>query len=179
MSETRNLDHLKVEQFGPCRFIGKSVYAPGQIWQIFDSFIFNSKWIFDALEVLTEYAVNGSHNFALKTWDKYNEQTKMMGYTVGRFMKADTPVPEGMDFFDFPAANVAKGLFRCLPTDDIGLMVMQAEKLVKNAVEQQAKYTVTTWNWIAEVYPVGYKENIITDADGKTFCGTYMSCEEK
>jgi len=35
----------------------------------------------------------------LMTWDKYCEKTKLLGFTSGKFMKPDCPVPEGEGYF--------------------------------------------------------------------------------
>ena len=105
------LDKIEFEKFGPYRFIGKSVYAragANYSGHIFGALWGNSEWIFKTLDSLKDYTTGEIHNVALLTGDKYDEQKKLMGYTVGRFMKPDTPVPDGMDFFDIPAMFVLK-----------------------------------------------------------------------
>lgn len=67
------------------------------------------KWIFEKIDRLADFATSEVNNVALLTGDKYDEEKRLLGYTVGRFMKPDTPVPDEMDFFDIPDMYVAKG----------------------------------------------------------------------
>ena len=143
-----NLEKFEIVKFGAYRFIGKSVYArqgmqcgkgnfAGFLWD-------NSKWVFDKLDELKDYTTEETHNAALLTWEKYCDKTRLLGYTVGRFMKADTPVPGGMDYFDIPEGFVAKGWFdKC----DDG----SQEGLVKNAVKEQGGYKIRSDKFMAEV----------------------------
>jgi len=81
------LDKIEFEKFGPYRFIGKSVYAragANYSGYIFGALWGNSEWIFKTLDSLKDYATEEIHNVALLTGDKYEEQKKLMGYTVGR-----------------------------------------------------------------------------------------------
>ena len=163
---------LEIVPFGPYRFIGKSVYYAqaggpvvpyGWLWE-------NSKWIFEALDGLKEYATGETHNIALMTWDKYDEKKKLMGYTVGRFMRADTPVPAGLDFFDIPAMTVAKGWVR----GTFGDMLDNASQLTKDAIAQQGKYVGTSWEWVTETYT----KETVTDDNVVSTMGCYMGCKE-
>jgi hypothetical protein len=63
-------------------------------------------WVFKAIDGLKEYATEDIHDAALVTWDKYDEKNRLMGYTVGRFMKVDTPVPDNMDYIDIPEGYI-------------------------------------------------------------------------
>lgn len=152
------MNQFAVEQFGPYRFIGKSLYARAGM-QCGDNDLGrllwdNSSWVFEKLDGLQDYATEENHNAALLTWEWYNGEgvshydifcgpSRLLGYTVGRFMKSDTPVPEGMDYFDIPATMVAKGWF--------DKEIEEAEQMVKNAVEQQGNYTAASWKFMAEV----------------------------
>lgn len=109
------LEKIVFENFGPYRFIGKAVYAragSANSGEIFGSLWGLSAPIFEALDALPDYATAETDAVALLTWDKYDDEKKLLGYTVGRFMKPDTPVPEGLDFFDLPAMTAAKGYIR-------------------------------------------------------------------
>ena len=168
------LDKFEIAPFGPYRFIGKSIYtrlggqgvgeAIGALWD-------NSSWVFEALDGLKEHATAETHNMALINWEKYDEKTKLMGYTVGRFMKAGTPVPEGMDFFDIPAAMVAKSKV----SGTFGDMVDDAaNQLTKAAISQHGKYVGASWIWSAEVYT----EDTVRDDNVSSSMGFYIPCKE-
>jgi effector-binding domain-containing protein len=149
------INKIEFEQFGPYRFMGKSVYARagGMLASfdknsIFGDLLKNSNWIFDELEKLNEYATDENHRVALLTWEKYDEKNKLLGYTVGKFMKAGTPVPDGMDYIDIPAAYVAKGWFSG-ESDDVN---NNCDRLIGEAIAQQDEYIGESWRWSAEVY---------------------------
>jgi len=167
------LDKIEFEKFGPYRFIGKSVYARaganysgyifGGLWQ-------NSSWVFNELDKLKDYTTKEIHNVALLSGDKYDERKKLMGYTIGRFMKSDTPVPDGMDFFDIPEIIIAKGWLSGKFDDMIG----SAEGLTAEAISKQEKYA-GTWEVTAEVYT----NETVTDEDVSSVLGYYIGCKEK
>jgi len=167
------LNKLEFVPFGPYRFIGKSVYARGGVIASIDkNTIFgdlgrNSDWVFDVLDTLKEYATDETHKAALMTWEKYDDKNKLLGYTVGKFMKADTPVPDGMDYIDIPATYVAKGWFSG-ETDDVN---GNAERMTKEAVRQQETYAAESWRFMAEVYPKG------SFHAGGTLAGQYADSE--
>ena len=101
------------EKFGPCRFIGKSVYTrsgPENSGYIFGGLWGNYRLIFEEIDKLDGYSTEETDSVALLTWDKYDEEKQLLGYTIGKFMKADTPVPKGLDYFDIPEMVVAKSL---------------------------------------------------------------------
>ena len=99
------LEKLEFEQFGPYRFIGKSVYA--RIGSESSGEIFGNLWnmkkcIFEKIDRLADFATAEVNDVALLTGDKYDDEKQLLGYTIGRFMKPDTPVPDKLDFFDIP-----------------------------------------------------------------------------
>ena len=115
-------DIVKVEivKTGPCRFVGGCIYLGNKgkwnnnsltkhLWE-------KSGWIFEMLDELKEYATNEIHNAALTTWEKCDEKNGLFGYYIGRFMKAETPVPHDLDYFDinieYWAKVWVKGKFR-------------------------------------------------------------------
>ena len=163
------LDKFEIVNGGPYKFIGKSMYARagksgdlcGAIWGCSD-------WVFEALDKLQECAADLPHNCALVAWDKYDQKTQLMGYTVGRFMKADTPVPEDMDYIEIPEGNIAKGFIKAAngPGDDSDA----AMALTREEIKKQGVYHAATWIWSAEVYPK-------PDENGESFVGAYIFCK--
>ena len=67
-----------------------------------------------------------------------------MGYTIGRFMKAGTPTPKGLNFIDLPEIFIAKGWVK----GEFEYMIQAAEPLTFKAVETQDKYEFT-WKFMA------------------------------
>lgn len=133
------LEKLEFEQFGPYRFIGKSVYA--RIGSESSGEIFGNLWnmkkcIFEKIDRLADFATAEVNDVALLTGDKYDDEKQLLGYTIGRFMKPDTPVPDKLDFFDIPDMYVAKGWISG-KFDDI---IMNADRLISEALEQQNKH---------------------------------------
>lgn len=166
------LDKLEFIRFGPYRFIGKSVYA--RVGAPFTGEIFGSLWgnsagIFARLDELNAYASPEVHQVALLTGDRYDEEKKLIGYTVGRFMKAGTPVPEGLDFFDIPATTVAKGWV----SGEFNDMISSAEGLTLKAIEAQTEYT-PSWSVLAEVYT----EDTVPQAGVHSVLGYYIGCNK-
>ena len=167
------LEKIEFEKIGPCRFIGKSIYA--RAGSEYSGHLFGALWamsggIFEAIDGLKEYATAEMENAALLTWDKYDDQKQLMGYTVGRFMKADTPVPEGLDFIDIPDISVAKGWVK----GEFDDMIQNAEGLTSEAIEQQDKY-VPTWLFMAEIYT----KDTVLEAGVNSVLGYYIACKEK
>jgi len=166
MAELKKLEFAKL---GPCRFVGKSVYAPPGSGEIFGAMWCDSGPVFEAIGKLSEYATNEAHNIALLTWDRYTKENPMMGYTIGKFMKAGTPVPEGLDFIDLPETFVAKGWVK----GEFDDMISSAEALTAKAVEKQDKYTLT-WAFMAEVYT----DETIPEEGVSSAMGYYITCKE-
>jgi len=170
------LEKFEIVPLGPCRFIGKSVYAragAGYSGQIFGGLWGNSAGIFAALNAIAEYAAGETDGIALLTWDKYDERKKLLGYTVGRFMKADTPVPDGLDYFDIPAAFVAKGWVK----GEFDEMIGGAEALTFEAIGKQEKY-VPNWDdgsFMAEVYT----KETVPEGGVVSRMGYYIGCKVK
>ncbi|MCL2604672.1 MAG: MerR family transcriptional regulator [Defluviitaleaceae bacterium] len=176
---------LKTEQCGPFRFIGKSVLARGHNQRgtaaLFRSNWHNSAWVFEELDKLKKHASDEPHNSALMTWEWYNEEKgQLKTYTVGRFMKPETPVPDEMDFFDIPKMVVAKGWARnhaASPKGDkrgdnaLGEYFGDTlgEGLFWDEIERQGRHRAAIWKFTAEVYPE-------VPSDDYTF-GYYVGCE--
>jgi len=160
---------------GPYRFIGKSVYArTGISGKIFGCLWENSDWIFEIIDGLQEYAVEDTHNAALCTFNKYDKKTELIGYTFGRFMRADTPVPNGMDFFDIPECRIAKGFLRGKFDGrfDVDADFDNASAMIKKEITQQGIILKPSAKiFAAEIYPT------LPDSDGFSVFGKYIAYE--
>jgi len=169
------LERFEIVKFGPYRFVGKSVYArSGQSGEIFGGLWGSSDWIFKRLDSISmnEYASDITDDVGFMTFDKYDEQKKLLGYTVGRFMKADTPVPpelagteQEMDYIDVPVIYMAKGF-----VSKAGDEWQNVEKLTYEAIGQQTKY-IADGKFLAEIYGNNFEES--------SLFGYYVSCKEK
>ena len=166
------LEKIEFEEFGPYRFIGRSVYARPWSGDIFGGMWCNSGHIFEALDKLSDYETTENDKVALLTWDKYSEEKPMMGYTVGRFMKAETPVPQGLDYFDIPLVIVAKGSMKGIFCE----MIQNQCTLTHNAIKEQTKYSLAECKdyFEAEVYT---KDTIPEDGVESTM-KYYISCKK-
>jgi hypothetical protein len=184
LKEMKKLNEVEVVSFGPYRFIGKSVYARafGEKYseKIFDWLRKNSSEICEQLDGLKEYVTDEINITALITFEKFDWEKELVGYTIGKFMKANTPVPKGMDYFDIEATSAGKGWITCKITDDIYQMTDKAAELTKIAVNETTEYAETSGGkWYAEIFPLGYPNNMVTDDNGNIICGSYTSCEKK
>ncbi|MCL2547363.1 MAG: hypothetical protein FWE06_09340 [Oscillospiraceae bacterium] len=148
-------ESFEVVKFAPYRFIGKTVYARAFIKtgsaEVFKSLWEHSEWIFSALDELKEYATDEAHNAALMTWEKFDEKNELFGYTVGRFMKPNTPVPTDMDYFDTPETLIGKAVITGTYTNT--LYDAGGETLCHNYFENQDNYEAAPWKFLAEIYP--------------------------
>jgi len=177
------LKNFQIVKFGPYRFIGKSVYARAffDVYseRMFDYLVANSEGIFERLDGLNEYATNENHNFGLQTWEWFNNEGKqhydivcgkseLLGYTVGRFMRAGTPVPDGMNYFDIPEMFVAQGWSSRIDTSE------NIENLTLKAIDQQTEFRRASHKFIADVL----SPDITTNGSGRSVIGYYCACEK-
>ncbi|MCL2406822.1 MAG: hypothetical protein FWC95_02720 [Defluviitaleaceae bacterium] len=145
------------------RFIGKSVYfragTPcGDAW--FHDFLYeNSGWLWDKLHEMHEFASDQPKKAALLTWDKYCEKTELLGFTYGKFMKAGTPVPAGMDYFDIPAGYMGVGVFDNWDEGD-------HEHMVTSSILNTGEFKATSWKYMGE---------FLTDVNEYGF---FVACEK-
>lgn len=164
------LKRFAIVSFGPYRFMGKTVYAPPGSGEIFGALWGDSAEIFSQLDALSEYATQESHNVAYMNWDS---SKNLLGYTVGRFMKADAPVPDGLDALEIPAQLVAEAWVE----GEFNDMISDAPNLTEKAIASQEDYEI---NWSeafvgAEVYS---KETIAEDGVYSVL-GYYIPCRKK
>lgn len=166
------MEKFEIVKYGPYRFIGKAVYvrndwgnphsATGEILQG----VWKAKrWIFETLDKMTDYATGEPYGAGIYMWDKYEEKNKLTGYIVGKFMKADAPVPDGMDYFDMPEGYVAKGW---------GGYV---EGEMKDMLRKSEEYADASWFWGGEVFTDFASLGNGTDVDGTA--GYFISCTLK
>ncbi len=134
------------------RFIGKDVVASGpdagnqygEMWGKSGAFM-------PVLNAMTEFATTITDPCALMHHNNL-DASQQMHYLVGRFMKADTPVPEGFDFYDLPASTVC----RIFVTGEFDEMIGQVYEKTREQILQE-HHTVP--------YPVGYFHAEIYPAD--------------
>ncbi|MCL2546781.1 MAG: MerR family transcriptional regulator [Oscillospiraceae bacterium] len=142
------LERFEIVKSPAYRFIGKSVYVrndwsnphfepahvQGQLWVA-------KKWVYSTLDEMTNYiAPDMPYAGAIYMWDRYDDRSQLIGYMIGKFMKADTPVPNGMDYFDMPEGYIAKGW---------GGFV---EGQIKDILRESNEYNDASWSWGGDVF---------------------------
>ena len=162
------MQKFEVVKFGPYRFIGKVAYArtgkSDAVYKVLTTHY--GDWIFKTLDDMEEYTTDEIHDVALYSWNRYEAKEQLLGLCVGRFMKAGTPVPEDMDYYDIPEILVGKGF---ITGTDEG----EACKFLRNEIEQQGLYKHSSaFSLSAEIYPVA-------KGDDTPFVGFYESFELK
>ena len=176
-----------VEQFGPYRFIGKTIYT--RAWQETSIAIERASWhlcdwVFITLDNMAEYTSDQKYNYALFTWERHDDKNQLMGYTIGRFMKPDTPVPDGMEYYDIDATSVAQG-WASGNIEDIKRLDQVHNDLYSKTggptfdALAQAGYDEKCGQWSAQVFPVGYPKNPQPCDDGKYYVGNFVPCVKK
>ena len=162
------MENFKVVKWEPRRFIGKSVYSRAIFdgseedlisCRLFGKLWGEKDWIFKTIDSLSEYATDEIHNIALTTWERYDDKNQLLGYTVGRFMKANTPVPKYMDYIEIPEMYVAKATIRAsfnlvdaLTTGEYYYIVGEGETLLCDELRRQDMYNPATNIFVAEGY---------------------------
>ena len=162
------MQKFEVVKFGPYRFIGKVAYArtgkSDAVYKVLTTHY--GDWIFETLDNMEEYATDEIHNAALYSWSRYEDKEQLLGLCVGRFMKADTLVPEDMDYYDIPEILVGKGF---ITGTDEG----EACRFLRKEIEQQGLYKHSSaFSLSAEIYPIATGEDA-------PFVGFYESFELK
>jgi len=130
-----------------------------------------SEGIFAMLDDLKEYATEEAHNTALFTWEKHDGKHELYGYTIGRFMKADTPVTHDMDYYDIPEGYFAKGFVKMENVEKYqGTRLAKFEDIMD---EELKKHDAYQWEiMMAEVYPA-------PDENGDTCVALYELMKAK
>ena len=159
------MENFEVVNCGPYRFIGKAMFVRAGKSDDLCGALFETcgGWVFEKLDGMQEYATDLVHNAAFLDWSRYDQKNQLMGYTIGRFMKADTPVPEDMDYIDIPEGLIAK------------IFTAKGEpcKMLRDEIKHLGIYRPSKklW-WSAEIYPK-------PGADGGNYDGYYESYELK
>jgi len=157
----------EVVKMGPYRFIGKSFYGRMGKSSEFCAAAVRLEWVFEALDKMAEYATEDAYDAALVHWEKWDEKNKLMGYTVGRFMKAETPVPEDMDYIDIPEILTAK-LFIHGKSENDAIDMLRAE------FERGGIYK-ETWQFEGEIF-TSRDARLHIETSARIY-GAYLPCE--
>ncbi|MCL2774629.1 MAG: GyrI-like domain-containing protein [Oscillospiraceae bacterium] len=164
------LEKLVFKPFGPYRFIGKGVCAAPGSSEVFGALWKDWNKISEPLNNMKEYKVTEEPNsIALLDNKGIDEFQNKMWYTIGFFMKPDTPVPNGYDFRDIPAIYVAEGHFK----GEFWTMVFSQHSLLQDAICAQSEYVFASPVFAAEVYI----PETDADKDGISRMKYYISCE--
>jgi len=162
------MERFEIVKHEPYRFIGKSVYFRNdwgndgaQTDALSQSAWAAKKWIFNTLDAMEEYHVDMPYGCGLYMWDRYDDRSQLQGYIIGKFMKADTPVPAGMDYFDIDEGYIAKGW----------------GGYVENEVRAELKksnYKNASYLYSVEAFP-----DFESLGKGKYACGYFIACTPK
>lgn len=163
--------NFEIVKFGPYRFIGKTAYFGNKKglaeFGFFDYMWKNRDWVWNELDGIAEYNSDEPHNAALVSWERYGDKNCLLGYTVGRFMMADTPVPDGLDYIDIPETDLAKGYWRVEANE--GKWFAYGDGWLQEETNQTGTYKSASWKFMADVHPV--------IGDGPPLTGCYVPCE--
>ena len=164
-----NLLKFEIVKHSPYRFIGKSVYAraqPGAWLQCGDAWFHdflqeNTAWVFTKLDEMKAYASDITIKANLLTWEKYCDKSELLGFTTGRFMKADCPIPNGFDYFDIAEGYMAKGVFDHWEDGT-------HDTKIREAIEKHGGYKSCEWRFMGE----------LDYGDNKQY-GYFISCDKE
>jgi hypothetical protein len=158
----------EVVNMEPCRFIGKSFYGRMGKCNEFCAAAIKLDWVFNIIDDMKEYATDDKYDAALVHWEKWDEKNKLMGYTVGRFMKSDTPVPEDMDYIDIPETLVAKYFIKG-GNENVAIEMLRAE------FERGGIYKDASWKYEGEIFT--NREARKNNETSNHIYGAYLPCE--
>ena len=114
-AQDRPPDALVCESFayrriGKVRFIGIDAWRTNEEW---DALWARSDAFFTTLDAMTPRYGAGISEPCAMMHHNGREVDSENHYLVGRFFRADTPVPEGFDFYDVPTERAAYAIFTC------------------------------------------------------------------
>ena len=142
------ITNFEVKKHDAMRFIGCSVYcrfnwghAQHPITDILGSVWSAKEWVFSTLDAMTEHQTDMPYAAALYIMDRYEDTPgrEAQGYIIGKFMKADTPVPSGMDWIEIPAGTTAMGWGGYVENETYD-------------ATRDAGYDPATWFWHGEIF---------------------------
>ena len=164
------MEKFEIVRSGHMRFMGKSIYTGNKTsFGCFDNlhdFLWKqSEGVFRALDEIKEYACGEVHNAVLFHWEKWDKKNELFGTTIGRFMKADTPIMGNkMDYIDIPAEYIAKGFVKGKYEDRVKLK--EVEKMMEDELKRRGYVGMFI---TAEVFPEA-------DENGEFIIGFYIPC---
>ena len=177
-------EKFEVVKSEPYRFVGGCVYVGNKGYymggkgvraerNILSECIWNqSDWVFKMLDELKEYATDEIHNASLATWEKYDEKNQLFGYYIGRFMKANTPVPPDLDYFDINAEYIAKAWWKGKRGEGFGKFWGGGVGIIIDELNKTGLYNARSDWWEAQAFPE-------PGENGESFVGAYCPCELK
>jgi len=162
------IEKLVFKPFGPYRFLGKGVCAAPGSGEVFGALWKDWNKISEPLLAMKAYRVQEEpHGVALLDNKDIENAQQQMWYTIGFFMKPDTPIPDGYDFRDIPAIYVAEGHMK----GEFGDMIFSQHQILHDAIVAQSEYVYASSAFAAEVYLPE------TEDTGVTTMKYYISCE--
>lgn len=99
----------RTRDFGPYRFIGKSLVGEGLSYEVLEAFrASEQQFLIDCLDGMAEYRSDlEGFGYLRVPLPKKGEK-----YLFGKVMKSATPVPKGLDYVDLPKCKAGGGAFR-------------------------------------------------------------------
>ena len=169
VTENKSGARLACESFGyralgKTRFIGIDAWRTGEEW---DALWSRRGEFMPALESLArEYGTAITDDCSMMHHNG-NEVDTENHYLAGRFFKAETPVPEGYDYYDVPTERAAYAVFTVNKYDgDIGLAYNFTRDRILGDGE---KIPYPRAYWHAAVYtdgrPQGWHDSVQTEGD--------------
>ncbi|MFT3952437.1 MAG: AraC family transcriptional regulator [Oscillospiraceae bacterium] len=108
---------FEYRRLGKTRFIGIDAFRTGEDWG--ELWLRRSEFLpkLDALKA--QYAASVTENCGLKHHNggSFGDENLEWHFLTGYFFKADTPVPEGFDYYDVPTENAAYAVYIRETTD--------------------------------------------------------------
>lgn len=175
------MEKFEIVKCEPFRFIGVSTYLRNKGSHGMHNNIWSYLWsksdeVFNTLDKMNEYKTDEIHDCVLYHWEKYCDKTELYGYTIGRLMKADTPVPPDMDYIDISCDYIAKVFKKRKHDYDERIkgedMLIKLEGLIdvelkRHWEKENVKGGLGGLFLTAEVYPK-------SDENGDTYVGCYQ-----
>ncbi|HCA29779.1 MAG TPA: hypothetical protein DEP23_09540 [Ruminococcaceae bacterium] len=143
-------ESFKYIKLGKVRFIGIDAWRTGEDWGVLWGRIGEFMPALEALAIdygagITETCSMMHHNG--------NEVDSENHFLAGRFFKADTPVPEGYDYYDVPTENAAYAVYTTAEYDGAlgSAYYATRDKILADGVGIPYPHAY----WHAEVYTAG------------------------
>lgn len=147
---TLSLESFEYRTLGRVRFIGIDAWRTGENWDV----LWNRREEFMPLldTLMPRYAATITEMCSMMHHNGREVDTENH-YLAGRFFQADTPVPDGYDFYDVPTERAAYAVYNTKEYDwSVGkAYYFTRDKILSdgNGIPYPARY------WHAEVYTNG------------------------